>query len=100
MPDVPLTAAEDSQLAVEQLWWRQQSLVRTAPRHVRGIATYYRLRSAVLEAHVAALEADLEQTERQLETTIERYERLLQQPEEDWVVSTARGPDIEPSTDD
>lgn len=66
----------------------------------RGLATYHRLRSIALETRVRALEAQLERRERQLDETVTRYEQLLQRPEEDWVVTTACGPDVEPAGDD
>ncbi|WP_340098729.1 hypothetical protein [Salinibaculum salinum] len=69
-------------------------------RHTWGLATYYRLRSIALEARVRTLEDELEQKEQQLQSTIRRYEDLLQQPDEDWVVVTNHPPEMESTTDD
>lgn len=69
-------------------------------RRTRRLATYYRLRSIVLETRVRALEAELERRDRQLDEATARYERLLQHPEEDWVVTTSYGPDVEPAAED
>jgi|AntRauTorcE11898_2_1112593.scaffolds.fasta_scaffold39911_1 hypothetical protein len=70
-------------------------------RQTWGLATYYRLRSLALEARIRALEDELEQKEQQLQATIRRYEKLLQQPDEDWVVVTNHPPEVDQSgTDD
>ena len=72
----------------------------TQARHALGLATYYRLQSAVLEARVAALEAEVARTERRLQETVDRYEQVLQQPEEGWVVVTGHAPKVDSPTTD
>ena len=69
-------------------------------RQTGGLTTYYRLRSLALEARVRALESELKQTEQQLQATIRRYEKLLQEPDEDWVVVTNHPPEMESTSDD
>lgn len=98
MSDVPTPAATN---AAERLGCRQRLRGRASARHRLGLAAYYRLRNAVLEARIESLEAELEQTERQLETTIDRYEQILQRPDEEWVVVTNHAPGVDaPPTDD
>mgnify|MGYP006275485365 FL=1 len=99
MSDVPTSEATDTTPAPDRPWWQRRALAGAAPRDTHSIATYYRLRSALLGARVAALEAELEQTERQLQATIDRYEQLLARPDEEWVVSTPHGPDVMMSPD-
>lgn len=73
---------------------------RDRSRRTRGLATYYRLRSIALETRVRLLEARLDERERQLEETVARYEQLLQRPDEEWVITTSYGPDVDPDVSD
>ena len=45
----------------------------------RGLATYYELRCAVLEATISALETELDRKERHVQRVRDRYEELLQE---------------------
>ncbi len=101
MSDRPRTVDDDQPLTVQGLGCRPRHRAGRRVLATRSLMTYYRLRGAVLAARVAALEAELEQRERQLQRTIDRYEQLLDQPDEDWVVTPVRGPDVDhPTTED
>ncbi|MFC7133121.1 MULTISPECIES: hypothetical protein [Salinibaculum] len=70
-------------------------------RAIKGVATYYRLRSIALEARVQRLERELDRAEQRLQETVARYEQILQHQDRDGTVAvpTAGRPDAPPADD-